>query len=56
MEEAKSEKNDTQNQTCQKLVDQIETKMHKLIGIRTAETGVTEKRTLPFLNAVFFSC
>lgn len=32
-----SEKNDTQNQTCQKVVDQIETKMHKLIGIRTAE-------------------
>ena len=31
-----SEKNDTQNQTCQKVVDQIEIKMHKLIGIRTA--------------------
>lgn len=32
-----SEKSDSQNHLCQKNVDQIETKMHKLIGIRTAE-------------------
>ena len=32
-----SEKSDSQNHLCQEIVDQIETKMHKLIGIRTAE-------------------
>ena len=32
-----SEKSDSQNQLCQQIVDQIETKMRKLIGIRTAE-------------------
>lgn len=32
-----SEKSDSQNHLCQEIVDQIETKMRKLIGIRTAE-------------------